>query len=131
MQVLFQKLLGRSDGWNQTQKEAMIDLCLLGMYSDDLTSLAEQDFIEDESTHLKWESGISFSGYLQRTVPKIRLAKGDSQKMEDVLQDIGDRLGSDELKRKACNELQKLLATDEVVKVEEEFLSKVQRVMGI
>jgi hypothetical protein len=131
MQVLFQKLLGRSDGWNQTQKEAMIDLCLLGMYSDDLTSLAEQDFIEDESTHLKWESGISFSGYLQRTVPKIRMAKGDSQKMEDVLQNIGDRLGSDELKRKACNELQKLLATDEVVKVEEEFLSKVQRVMGI
>jgi hypothetical protein len=131
MQVLFQKLLGRSDGWNQTQKEAMIDLCLLGMYSDDLTSLAEQDFIADESTHLKWESGISFGGYLQRTIPKIRLAKGDSQKMEDVLQNIGDRLGSDELKRKACNELQKLLASDEVVKAEEEFLSEVQRVMGI
>ncbi|WP_171573088.1 hypothetical protein [Leptolyngbya sp. Cla-17] len=131
MQVLFQKLLKHSDGWNQTQKEAMVDLCLLGMYSDDLISLAEQDFIENESTQLKWESGISFSGYLQRTIPKIRSAKVDSQKVEDLLQNISERLGSDELKRKASSELEKLLASDEVVKLEEEFLSKVQKVMGI
>ncbi|MBM0741557.1 hypothetical protein JOY44_08000 [Phormidium sp. CLA17] len=109
----------------------MVDLCLLGMYSDDLISLAEQDFIENESTQLKWESGISFSGYLQRTIPKIRSAKVDSQKVEDLLQNISERLGSDELKRKASSELEKLLASDEVVKLEEEFLSKVQKVMGI
>jgi hypothetical protein len=131
MQVLFQKLLEHPDGWNQTQREAMIDLCLLGMYSDDLISLSEQDFMENEATHLKWESAISFSGYLQRTIPKIRSAKGDSQNVEDLLQSIGDRLGSDELKRRASSEMEKLIAVDGVVKLEEQFLSEVHRVMGI
>ncbi len=132
MQILFQKLLKlHSDGWNQTQKEAMVDLCLLGMYSDDLISLAEQDFIEDESTHLKWESGISFSGYLQRAIPKIRAAKDDSQKVKELLQNISDRSGNDDFKRKAISELEKLLATDGVVKLEEEFLAEVKRAMGI
>jgi hypothetical protein len=132
MQFLFQQLLELSfDGWNQTQREAMVDLCLLGMYSDDLISLAEQDFMEDESINLKWESGISLSGYLQRTIPKIRSLKDDPQKVEELLKNISDRLGSDEFKRKASSELEKLLSTDGVVKLEEEFLSKVKIVMNI
>jgi hypothetical protein len=131
MQVVFRKLLEHPDGWNQTQREAMIDLCLLGMYSDDLISLSEQDFIEDEATHLTWESSISFSGYLERTIPKIRSAKGNSEHVEDLLQSIGDRLGSDELKRRASIEMEKLIASDGVVKLEEQFLSEVHRVMGV
>lgn len=131
MQGLFQRLLKHSDEWNQIQKEAIVDLCLLGMYSDNLISLAEQAFIEDEATHLHWESGISFSGYLQRTIPKIRAAKEDSQKVEELLQSIGERLGSDESKRRATKELASLLAIDGVVNLEEEFLSEVQRAMGI
>ena len=131
MQIFVQKLLGHFQEWNQTQKEAIMELCLLGMYSDDLISLAEQDFIEDEPSQLKWESNISFSGYLQRTIPKIRGVKGDPQKVEDLLRGIGDRLGSDGMKQRANDELEKLLATDGVVKLEEEFLSEVRRVMGI
>jgi hypothetical protein len=78
MQAFFQKLL-KSDSdnlsqaqgeGNQTQKEAIVDLCLLGMYADDLISITEQDFIEEESTHLDWQSEISFSRYLQINDPK-------------------------------------------------------------
>ena len=130
MQVLQTWLKGHADGWNQTQKEAIIDLCLLGMYSDDLISLAEQEFIGNESTQFQWQSGISFSGYMQRTIPKIRSAKDDSQKVKELLQTIGERLGSDESKRKAIDELEKLLATDGVVKLEEEFLAEAKQVMG-
>lgn len=132
MQSLLQKLLdGHSKEWNQAQKEAVIDLCLLGMYSDDLISLEEQGFIEDSSTQLQWESGISFSGYLQRTIPKIRLIKDDAQKVNMLLQDIGERLGSPECKQIATNELAKLLATDGVVPMEKDFLTEVKTVMGI
>jgi hypothetical protein len=132
MQSFFQKLLKLPSGeWNQSQKEALVDLCLLGMYSDDLISLAEQDFIEDESTQLKWESGISFSGYLQRTIPKVRALKNDSQKKKELLQDIANRLKDNDLKRKAVEELEKLLVVDGLVKLEEEFLEQVKVVMEI
>lgn len=132
MQAFFQNLFKLHSGeTNQVQREALVDLCLLGMYSDALVSLAEQDFLEDESTRLKWESGISFNGYLQRTIPKVRSVKNDSQKTKALIQDINERLGSSEFKRGAIDELQKLLSTDGVVKLEEEFLAEVKTVMGI
>ncbi|HLP91075.1 MAG TPA: hypothetical protein VK184_21145 [Nostocaceae cyanobacterium] len=132
MQAFFQKLLKLQSGeWNQAQKEALVDLCLLGMYSDDLISLAEQDFIADESAQLKWESGISLSGYLQRTIPKVRAVKNDAQKTRQLLQDIADRLKDQELKSKAVEELEKLLVVDGLVKLEEEFLGEVKQVMGV
>jgi hypothetical protein len=132
MQVILQRLLNwHSDGWNQTQKEAMVELYLLGMYSDNLISLAEQDFMEDESANLQWKSGISFSGYLQRTIPKVRSAKGNPQKVQELLENIGERLGRTEFKQKALDELKALLAVDGVVKLEEDFLSEVRRVIGV
>jgi hypothetical protein len=131
MKGLFQKVLQHSNGWDQIQKEAMIDLCLLGMYSDDSITLAEQDFIENEGTQLQWTSGISFGGYLQRVIPKVRSAKGNSPKTTDLLQSISDRLGSDELKRSAVDELEKLLASDGVAVMEETFLAEVKRVLAI
>ncbi len=132
MPAFFQELLQEnSDAWNQTQKEAMIDLCLLGMYLDDLISLAEQDFMETEFMHLKWNSETAFSIYLQRAISKIRLVKADPQKAQDFLQNISERLESNELKIVASSELEKLLAADGVVKLEEDFLAEVKKVMGL
>lgn len=108
----------------------MIDLCLLGMYSDDMISLAEQDFMEDESAHLHWESGISFNGYLQRTIPKVRSIKHDPPQLEAMLQNIRDRLGREDLKQAAVQELEKLLATDGLVQPETDFLAQVKRIMA-
>lgn len=132
MQEFFQNLLKSQFGdWNQTQKEALVDLCLLGMYSDALISVAEQDFMENESTQLKWESGISFSGYLQRVIPKVRKVKNDAEQKKELLQNIAERLGNNESKINAVASLEKLLSTDGLVKIEEEFLGEVKSVMGI
>lgn len=132
MQEFFQNLLKSQYGdWSQTQREALVDLCLLGMYSDNLISLAEQGFIQNEFTQLKWESGISFSGYLQRVIPKIRKVKNDFQQKKELLQNIADRLENNDSKRKAVAELEKLLSTDGIVKIEEEFLEEIKSVMGI
>jgi hypothetical protein len=132
MKDFFQKLfnLGLSES-NQTQREALIELWLLGMYADTLVSIPEQAFLAETSTELKWESGVSFSSYLQRTIPKVRSAKDDAQKTKTLLKDIDQRLGSDEFKRKAIEDLERLLATDGVVKLEEDFLAQVKIVMGI
>ncbi len=132
MRALFQKMLSvTAEGWTQSQREAMVDLCLLGIYSDDLVSLPEQQVIDDNPNRSEWESGISFSGYLQRNIPKIRSIKDDAEKVEELLQSIGDRLGNPELKRQASDELAAILATDGTVQVEEDFLAMVKTVLGV
>jgi hypothetical protein len=132
MQDFFHKLLEFSSGeMNQSQREALVDLCLLGMYSDNLVSLAEQDFIKDESTKLRWESAISFDTYLQATTSKIRSISNDDLKKKELIQDIEHRLGSTKFKQKAIEELEQMLSMDKVVKLEQAFLDEVKTVMGI
>ncbi|WP_310484562.1 hypothetical protein [Chamaesiphon sp. VAR_48_metabat_403] len=132
MQNFFQKLFKvNSSETNQAQREALVDLCILGMYSDPLVSLAEQDFLNDEFIQLQWKSGISFDLYLQGTIAKVRSINNDSLKIKELIQDIDRRLGSDEFKQKAVHELEQLIATDGVVKIEEEFLTQVKTVMGL
>jgi hypothetical protein len=131
MQNFFQKLFDRSSDTNQVQREALVDLCLLGMYSDTLVSLAEQDFLDAQSVRIPWESGMSFDLYLQTTIPKVRAAKNDPLKIKELIEDIDRRLGSDEFKRNAIDELDRLLSTDGVVSIEGEFLTQVKTVMGI
>jgi hypothetical protein len=131
MQNFFQKLFDCSSETNQVQREALVDLCLLGMYSDTLVSLAEQDFLEAQSARLPWESGTSFDLYLQTTIPKVRAIKNDPLKIKELIQDIDRRLGSDAFKSNAIYELETLLSTDGIIKIEGEFLTQVKEVMGI
>jgi hypothetical protein len=132
MQNFFQKLFKvNSSETNQTQREALVDLCILGMYSDPLVSLAEQDFLKEEFIQLQWESAISFDLYLQGTIAKVRSLNNDRLKVKELIQDIDRRLGSNEFKQKAVNELEQLIATDGVIEIEKEFLTEVKTVMGV
>ena len=108
-----------------------MDLCLLGMYADGKLTLDEQDFLDSELDNLPWESGISFSSYLQRATSKVRQAKTDSQSEEELLQDISARLGDDDFKQTAVESLQKLLASDGMVQQESKFMAEVARAVGI
>ncbi len=123
---LFQKFLGTEAGRSQSQTEAMVDLLLLGMYSDNLISLAESNFMQQESQQFTWQSGISFSGYLERTIPKVRITKGDPDQETEFLLDIAQRLGDAETKQTALNQLNSLLAADGVVQMEEAFVKQVK-----
>jgi hypothetical protein len=127
MKMLIQRL--REVGLGQTQKEAIVDLCLLGMYVDKKMSLAEQDFIDDDASRSDWESGISFSGYLQRVTPKVRDAN-DPQKLAAFLETISERLNSPEAKSAAIGELETIFGTDGMVQAEIDFLAQVKQLLG-
>jgi hypothetical protein len=132
MLEVFQKLLqDQSKSWGQPQKEALVDLLLLGMYSDNLISLAENEFIETESDQMSWESGISFSGYLQRMIPRVRAAKDSLEQRGEFLLTIAERLGGAEACQRAFDELTALLAADGVVQLEEVFLEDVRKVLKL
>lgn len=127
MKMLIQRL--REVGLSQTQKEAIVDLCLLGMYVDKKISLAEQDFVDDDASQSDWESGIPFSSYLQRIIPKVR-AVNDPQKITAFIENVGERLNSQEAKAKAIGELEAIFSTDGVVPLESEFLAQVKQILG-
>ncbi|MBE9066233.1 hypothetical protein IQ260_06165 [Leptolyngbya cf. ectocarpi LEGE 11479] len=132
MQALFQKIFNQQpSGVTQTQREAMVDLCLLGMYSDSKLSVDEQDFLDEEFDKLSWESGISFGSYLQRVIPKVRSATNDVQEREEFLQDIAQRLGDDGFKQTAIDALQNLLAADGMVQLESTFMAAVSKAMSL
>ena len=128
---IFQRLLGSDPGRSQAQAEALVDLLLLGMYSDHLISLAENDFIEQEGEQLVWESGISFGGYLQRVIPKVRALQGSVEKEGEFLLDIAERLGDAATKQHALDELNALLAADGVVQLEEAFVAQVKQALKL
>ena len=131
MQSLFQKLFTQQpSGVSQVQREAMVDLCLLGMYADSKLSIDEQDFLDNEFDKLTWESGISLSSYLQRVIPKVRAATDNAEAMATFLKDIGQRLGEDSVKQTAIDLLQNLLATDGIAQPESKFITDVRKIIG-
>lgn len=132
MQALFQKLFNQQPaGVSQPQREAMVDLCLLGMYSDSKLSINEQDFLDEEFDKLSWESGISLSSYLQRVIPKVRSATNNAQEREVFLTDIAQRLGDGDFKQTAIDSLQELLATDGIAQPESTFMADVRKALAL
>jgi len=128
---IFHTFLGTKDERSQSQTEAMVDLLLMGTYSDNLISLAESDFLDQESEQLPWESGISFGGYLQRVIPKVRAVKGNPEKESEFLLTIAERLGNAEAKQRALDELTALLASDGLVQLEASFVEQVKTALQI
>ena len=126
MMDFFQRLIQSQDaGSTQIQKEAMVDLLLLGMYADHTLSLAEQNFVNHEGAQIQWESGISFSGYLERTIPKVRIAQADVTTRSKFIDGIRDRLGNLAACERAIAELKALMLVDGVAPIEQEFIDDI------
>jgi hypothetical protein len=115
----------------QPQREALVDLLLLGMFTDHLLSVAEGDLLAAKLGDLPWESGQALSIYLQVNMPKIRMAYENLPSRLQLLQSIRDRLPTLETRQDAYQKLQEFLAVDGVANAEQEFLTQVRTVLGI
>jgi len=114
----------------QPQREALVDLLLLGMYTDHVLSVAEGDLLAAKLEDLPWESGQALSIYLQVNMPKIRMAYEHLPNRLQLLQSIRDRLPTPETRQDAYQKLQEFLAVDGVANDEQEFLTQVRTVLG-
>ncbi len=115
----------------QPQREALVDLLLLGMHTDRVLSVAEADSLAAALAELPWESGQALSIYLQANMPKIRLAAEHLSNRRQLLTSIRDRLGTPEMCQEAYRKLQAFLAVDGVAREEREFLNQVRMVLGV
>lgn len=130
---VFKRILGKkaaqtqAEPFTQPQREALIDLLLLGMYADNMLSLAENQFFDDEIEELVWDSPTSPGAYLSAAIHRVRSAEEHPEKRNALLQSIKERFGDVHGKQGALLVLKDLLASDGTAEQEYKFLAEIQR----
>ena len=128
---VFKRILGKeatqAESFTQPQREALLDLLLLGMYADNMLSMAENQFLDDEMEELVWDSLTSPSAYLSAAIHRVRTAEEDIEKRNALLQSIKERFGDVHGKQGALLVLKDLLASDGTAEQEQTFLTEIQR----
>ncbi len=128
---VFKRILGKeatqAESFTQPQREALLDLLLLGMYADNMLSMAENQFLDDEMEELVWDSPTSPGAYLSAAIHRVRTAEEDIEKRNALLQSIKERFGDVHGKQGALLVLKDLLASDGTAEQEQTFLTEIQR----
>ncbi len=116
----------------QNEREAIIELMMLIMYSDKTLKLAEDEAIKEYTNNIKWESPLSLDFYFGKVTPKIRKALSDEGKMNAFLKDINTRIESELVKAQVllvCNDL--AMADSEFSSEEKELLTNISQVFQV
>jgi hypothetical protein len=97
----------------QSQREAIVDLLLLGIYADRHIAASEQDFLATEIDRMGWDELHSPEIYLQRATPIAReVLTGAADRIPAFLQVVGDRLSEVETMKYAIEKFSALIALD-------------------
>jgi hypothetical protein len=106
----------------QTEREAIVDLLLLGMYADRHIALSEQDFLATEIAKMGWDEFHSSEIYLQRAVPLVREVLAYADRTQCFLQTIAQRLPEAAVMKFAIEQFSALIALDGVTEASEACL---------
>lgn len=107
---------------DQGQREAIVDLLLLGMYADRHVAVAEQEFLVEAIATLGWDEFYSPEIYFQRVVPTVREVLGNADRTRGFLQNISDRLDQVELMKFAIEKFSTLIGLGGVTEESEALL---------
>lgn len=116
----------------QNEREAIIELLMLIMYSDKTIKLAEDEAIKEYTNSIKWESPLSLEFYFGKVTPKIRKALTEQENMNALLEDINFRIESELVKAQVllvCNDL--AMADSEFSPEEKELLTNISKVFQV
>jgi hypothetical protein len=107
---------------DQVQREAIVDLLLLGMYADRHVAVAEQEFLAAAIATLGWDEFYSPEIYFQRVVPTVREVLGNADRTCGFLQNISARLDQVDVMKFAIEKFSTLIALDGVTEASEAVL---------
>jgi len=116
----------------QNEREAIIELMMLVMYSDKTLKLTEDEAIKEYASNIKWESPLSLEFYYGKVTPKIRRALAEEENMNALLEDINFRIESELVKAQVllvCNDL--AMADSEFSSEEKELLTNISKVFQV
>ncbi len=97
-----------ADGMDQKQREAMIDLLLLCIYSDNELTLNEERIFDREIERFNWKSESSIDEYVANAKPKVLAILESQESRLQHLQKINRDLKNGEARYRAlklCNHL--------------------------
>ncbi len=121
-----------SDGLNQKQREAIIDLLLLCMYADNHLALTEDHVLKAEVDAFDWKSEQSIEAYVDSITPKVRRIRSEGESRRDFISEIGNRLDSSSVKTKAFELSKRLFHSDgEVAETEAKFETEIKNGLGL
>lgn len=115
-----------SDGWNQTQREALVDLLVLSMYVDSDLSLSEDAVLQAQIDSFQWEGALPVEYYINNTIDRVRAIRNTETSVDTMLAYIADRLNDYEARMTAAGICERLLNADGKADPEKVFLQKVQ-----
>lgn len=127
---ILEKLFGantpaQSDGLQQEEREALIDLLLYCKFADNHLSLTEETVLHKEITLFQWESEVDVDVYIASATAKIRTANTAPHREKKLLEQVGQRLGSDYAKETARTLVAKLFQADGETEAEKAFAEKI------
>ncbi len=132
LKTLFKPTEAPSDGLNQKQREAIIDLLLLCTYADNHLALSEDHVLKAEVDAFDWKSEQSVDTYVDGITPKVRRIRSEGESRRDFIRDIGNRLDSTSVKTKAYKLSKKLFKSDgEVAEAESKFEAEIKNGLGL
>ena len=104
---------------NQKQREALVDLLLLGMFADGSLKVSDDQKLLSVIEEIGWESYQTPDLYFQSAIAKARDAADTEPGTLARLKKIRDSLASDEIRQQAIERLEKFLSLDGRPGVEE------------
>jgi hypothetical protein len=107
---------------DQGQREAIVDLLLLGIYADCHIAVSEQEFLVEAIATLGWDEFYSPDIYFQRVVPTVREVLGNVDRTRGFLQDISVRLDQVDVMKFAIEQFSALIALGGVTEESEALL---------
>ena len=116
----------------KNEREAIIELMMMVMYSDKTLKLSEDEAIKEYASNIKWESPLSLEFYFGKVTPKIRRALSDKEDMNALLEDINFRIESEVVKAQVllvCNDL--AMADAEFSSEEKELVKNIAKVFQV
>lgn len=120
-----------SDGLNQTQREAIVDLLHYCMFADNFVSLSEDKFVNTVAATLSWDKSISFDSFEGGSIGNARKAKESAPYREQFYKDVVSRLATKDargLALKLCRDLYK--ADANMADLESQQLAVISKLLG-
>ena len=116
----------------QPQREATLDLLLLGIYADNTVRLSENERVYDLISPFGWESYQDAREYSQTATSRARGATESESAHAAFLAGIANRLEDDDVKKLALALLARLIESDNAAtESEADFYQKAKTAFGV
>ncbi len=124
----FLKKILSLDRLSQEQRESMIDLLILTMYSDKHLAFDENQLLQNLSQSFDWDSNEPIDYYIRRRFGEFRQILNDSEAIDQTVQLIAENLSNQS--EKALNIMEDMIYADnEKVQKENQFYEKVKKAL--